>query len=102
MATADGTVDAKVNFGTEFPRYSKRGDIFTRVDVLPNRVYKFNGSRWIEVKREDSQTYLDNQNYIQHLIQKLETGEYDPDWLTDEERDLIAAELSKDNFGKTS
>lgn len=94
VATADGTINAKVNFGTEFPRYSRRGDIFTRVDVLPNRVYKFTGQRWIEVKREDSQTYLDNESYIQHLIQKLETGEYDPEWLTEDERDQIAKTLT--------
>ena len=97
VATADGTVGAKVNFGTEFPRYSRRGDIFTRVDVLPNRVYKFTGNRWIEVKREDSQTYLDNENYVQHLIQKLETGEYDPEWLTDDEREIIAKLLTNSN-----
>lgn len=94
VATADGTTNAKVNFGTEFPRYSRRGDIFTRVDVLPNRVYKFTGQRWIEVKREDSQTYLDNEKYVQHLIQKLETGEYDPEWLTDDEREQIAKILT--------
>ena len=100
VATADGTVGAKVNFGTEFPRYSRRGDIFTRVDVLPNRVYKFTGHRWIEVKREDSQTYLDNEEYVQHLIQKLETGEYDPEWLTDDEREQIAKILT--NSGNQS
>jgi hypothetical protein len=94
VATADGTTNAKVNFGTEFPRYSRRGDIFTRVDVLPNRVYKFTGQRWIEVRREDSQTYLDNENYVQHLIKKLETGEYDPEWLTDDEREQIAKILT--------
>ena len=97
VATADGTTGAKVNFGTEFPRYSRRGDIFTRVDVLPNRVYKFTGNRWIEVKREDSRTYLDNADYIQHLIQKLETGEYDPEWLTDDEREQIAKLLTNSN-----
>ena len=97
VATADGTTNAKVNFGTEFPRYSRRGDIFTRVDVLPNRVYKFTGNRWIEVKREDSRTYLDNADYILHLIQKLETGEYDPEWLTDDEREQIAKLLTNSN-----
>jgi hypothetical protein len=94
VATADGTIDAKVSFGTEFPRYSKRGDIFTRVDVLPNRVYKFNGNQWVEIKREVSQTYLDNPEYVQHLIGKLESGEYDPEWLTEDERDQISRFLT--------
>jgi hypothetical protein len=97
VATADGTNNAKVSFGTEFPRYAKRGDIFTRVDVLPNRVYKFNGYRWVEIKREVSQTYLDNPGYVQHLISKLESGEYDPDWLTDDEREQITKFLTNVN-----
>jgi hypothetical protein len=32
------------------------------------------------------------------LIQKLETGEYDPEWLTDDERDQIAKTLTN-SFG---
>ena len=33
-------------FGPKFPDVAEKGDIFTRVDVLPNKVYKFDGKNW--------------------------------------------------------
>jgi cytochrome c oxidase subunit IV len=97
LATADNGVEPTVGFGTEFPRLAKKSDVFTRVDVLPNRVYKFNGQRWIEMVRDQSQTYLSDNKYIQHLVSKLQTGEYDFEWLTDDERVAIETFLSTKN-----
>jgi hypothetical protein len=80
-------------FGIKFPDQSKKGDVFTRVDVLPNRVFKFDGARWIEVNKNQSDTYLHDQKYIQYLVDKLEKGEYDVELLSDNERVQIEQHL---------
>lgn len=86
----------KVSFGTKFPETAFNGDIYTRVDTIPHRVYKFNGSKWIELKRENMETHLTNDEYMQHLIEKLSTGEYDPDLLTQFESESIAEYIKTD------
>ena len=59
------------------------------MDALPNRVYKFDGNKWIEVRKEQSDTYLHNQKYIKYLVEKIEKGEYDPELLSDSEQEQI-------------
>jgi hypothetical protein len=89
MLNAAHTRAVNTNFGTVFPATSEKGDIFVRVDAMPNRVYKFDGNKWIEVDKEKSDTYLYNDKYIQHLIEKLDIGQYDPELLSDGEREQI-------------
>ena len=84
-----------VDFGTTFPKYAKRGDIFTRTDTLPNRVYKFDGSRWLEISKENTVSYLTQPKYVEYLINKISTGEYDPESLTDAENQAIEDFLKK-------
>ena len=91
----DGENSISVNFGTAFPKYAKRGDLFTRVDSLPNRVYKFDGSRWLEVNKENSISYLTQTKYVEYLINKIATGEYDPELLTDAENQAITEFIKK-------
>ena len=92
---ADGATPSNTGFGVSFPKESKRGDVFVRVDALPNRVFKFDGNKWIEVRKEQSDTYLHNEMYIQHLISKIDSGEYDIELLTDTEREQIAEHLTR-------
>jgi post-segregation antitoxin (ccd killing protein) len=80
-------------FGSKFPNNSNKGDMFLRVDQLPSRLYKFNGNMWIEVDKSLSDQHAYDDAYIDHLIQKLSTGEYDPDLLSDAERDCIEYRL---------
>jgi len=82
-------------FGTKFPEVAKKGAIFVRVDILPNRVYKFDGNTWIEVKKHQSDTYLHNAEYIKHLVEKIEKGEYDIELLSEIEKEEIAQYLKK-------
>jgi hypothetical protein len=89
MLTADHNKPVSTNFGTKFPEVANKGDMFVRVDSLPNKVFKYDGNRWIEVSKEKSDTYLYNEKYIQYLINKLDTGEYDPELLSDHERSQI-------------
>jgi hypothetical protein len=76
---------SRTNFGTEFPIDARTGDTFVRVDSLPNRIFKYNGVRWIEVNRGITESHLTDQ-YLQFLVNKLATGEYDLDMLTDNEQ----------------
>jgi hypothetical protein len=87
------TAGISTGFGIKFPDQSRKGDVFTRVDVLPNRVFKFDGARWIEVNKNQSDTYLHDQKYIQYLVEKLEKGEYDVELLSDNERAQIEQHL---------
>ena len=95
--TADSTAQVSTNFGTQFPRIAKRGDVFVRVDLLPNRVYKFGGDNWIEINKNQSDSYLYDESYIQYLITKLDSGEYDIDLLSDNERAQIEDHLRNQN-----
>lgn len=85
----------KIEFGTMFPKYSLTGDTFIRVDVVPHRVYKFISGKWIDVDKEENTTYLSNETYIQHLINKLDNGEYDAELLTGNEQYEIELFLTK-------
>lgn len=93
--TADASNAINTSFGIEFPKMATRKDIFVRVDTLPNRVYKFDGSRWIEVNKESSDTYLHDKEYLKFLIQMVEKGEYDVELLSDTEKQLIEEYLTK-------
>jgi hypothetical protein len=85
----DNPTEPTVTFGDNFPKYPNLGDMFTRVDVMPHRIFKFNGKKWIEVNRENTDSHLSEDGYIQHLIEKIANGEYDPDHLTPAEQDAI-------------
>jgi hypothetical protein len=82
----DSNDRTSTNFGTEFPRLSKKGDTFVRIDSLPNRVFKFNGVKWMEINKDQSSTYLYDEEYVKYLVNKIEVGEYDVDLLTDDEK----------------
>lgn len=90
----DGKTDNQTGFGISFPEYATMGDVFVRVDALPNRVFKFNGGKWIEINREHSESYLTNNKYVQYLVDKIGTGEIDPELLTDSENDIVTAYIS--------
>ena len=97
-ADNDPTTGEVKGFGTEFPKSSVKGDMFLRVDSLPSILYKFNGVQWIKVNKNLSDSYVYDDAYINHLIDKIGTGEYDPDLLSDIERERISLKLkSQDN-----
>ena len=88
-----GTAGVMRGFGIAFPTTAVKGDMFLRVDQLPSALYKFNGNTWIEVDKTLSDQYVYDEAYIDHLIEKIGTGEYDPDLLSDAERDSIEQRL---------
>lgn len=90
---ADQNKPVKADFGTKFPEIAEKGDVFTRVDVLPNKVYKFDGSNWIQVNKDNSNTYLYNSKYLDYIIDQISKGLFDPELLTDNERAQIEDHL---------
>jgi hypothetical protein len=85
-----------LGFGSHYPLDAVKGDMFLRVDRLPSALYKYNGSIWIEVDKNLSDTYVYDDAYIDHLITKIDSGEYDPELLSDAERDRIEQKLKLD------
>jgi len=77
-------------FGIAFPAVPIKGDTYMRVDRMPNVLYKFNGIHWIIVDKNLTDNYTYDDAYVEHLIAKLTSGEYDPDLLSDAEADAIA------------
>ena len=86
---------ATSTFGTSFPKRPIKGDSHVNTQTFPSSLYKYNGEEWIEVDKNTSNTYLYNDLYIQHLIDKLGSGEYDPELLNDAERSAIEEKLKK-------
>lgn len=92
---ADSGRETSTKFGTAFPSFAKKGDIFVRVDVLPNKVFKFSGEKWIETNKNTTSSYLYDEEYIRYLVSKIETGEYDIDLLSETEKEQIEDYLNR-------
>jgi hypothetical protein len=92
---ADNARKSRASFGTEFPSDAATGDSFVRVDVTPNKIYKYNGVRWVETSRDITDTHLSNEDYLQFLVDKIATGEYDPEILTENEQDAVQNYIKK-------
>ena len=73
------------DFGTAFPNNPSKGLMFVRVDMLPHKVFKFNGSKWIEIDKSASDTYIFNEEYVRHLINLLAIGQLELDQLNETE-----------------
>ena len=89
----DNPREVKISFGSGSVTVGLIGDTFIRTDTIPHRVYKSNGSKWIEINKNTTASYLSNTNYLLHLMEKIATGEYDPDLLTELEQEAIANHL---------
>jgi hypothetical protein len=90
-----GATQIDTSFGREFPIAPNRGDMFLKTDRLPTLLYKFNGNSWMEVDKELTDSYAYNTAYIDHLIEKISSGEYDPDLLSESEKNSIEQRLNQ-------
>ena len=90
-----GAVQIDTGFGQEFPNNPTKGDMFLKTGRLPTVLYKFNGNSWITVDKDLSDSYTYNTAYIDHLIEKIATGEYDPEMLSESERISIEQQLNQ-------
>jgi hypothetical protein len=86
---------SQCGFGDRFPESPMKGDMFIRTDYLPDRLFKWNGTKWIEVDKNSTDSYTYNQAYIQHLISKLEAGEYEIEDLSDAEQAQVEQQIEE-------
>jgi hypothetical protein len=84
---------ATTSFGPVSPTAPKKGQMFLRTDVVPTRLYKYNGQKWIEVNKDLTDQYVFDDAYIEFLMDKIVNGEYDQDLLTEAERNQIESRL---------
>ena len=98
---ADNVVELRTapdsSFGTEFPATANKGDLFLRTDYLPTKLFKYNGATWFELDKANTDSYSYNDQYIEYLIEKLKSGEYDTDDITEAEHEQIAQYLQGRN-----
>jgi hypothetical protein len=92
--------NSTAGFGTRFPANPQKGDMFLRVDVLPNRLYKWNGQKWIEVAKTTTDRYAYEEEYIKYITEKIIKGEYNIDDLSKPEQDAVLKRLSYDQKGR--
>jgi hypothetical protein len=92
---AEETAPVNADFGDTFPSDPQKGDMYLRVDMLPSKLFKWNEKKWIEVDKTKTDSFAYDRAYIQHLIEKIDTGEYDVDLLTDAEREQIKEYLNE-------
>jgi hypothetical protein len=86
---------SRTDFGNEYPASPTKGDVYLRIDYLPNRLFKYNGAKWIEVDKSQTDVYAYDELYIKYLIDQITASKYDADSLTDVERDQIAEYLKR-------
>ena len=82
-------------FGTHLPDTAVKGDSYVLTTTIPNVLYKFNGSAWIKVDNSIKDQYTYDIAYIDHLIVQIEKGLYDPELLSDSERDQIEQRIQQ-------
>jgi hypothetical protein len=96
---ADNAIDLgappESGFGTEFPSNPNKGDLFIRVDFLPTRLFKWNTKQWIEIDKNSTDSYTYDDGYIEHLIKKIDLGEYDIEMINEKEQAEIQEYLNK-------
>jgi len=85
------------SFGGDFPADPGKGDLFLRTDYLPTKLFKFNGERWFELDKNKTDSYAYNDQYIEYLIEKLKSGEYEADDINEAEQEQIAQYLQGRN-----
>jgi hypothetical protein len=86
---------AQHSFGNQLPTAARKGDTYTRVDQVPSRLFKYNGHTWIELDKNINDSYTYDVAYIDYLIDRIASGEYDPDLMNDSERDQVALRLQQ-------
>ena len=94
------TASSQAGFGTKFPINPQKGDMFLRVDMLPNKLYKWNGQKWIEVVKSTTDRYAYEEEYIKYITTKIIQGEYDMDDLSKPEQDAVLKLLSYEQKGR--
>jgi hypothetical protein len=54
--------EAAMGMGIQFPQNPMNGDYFLRTDYLPNRVFRYNGKKWVSVNNVQRTSLTQGQN----------------------------------------
>jgi hypothetical protein len=82
-----------IPFGQVLPDNAVKGYQFIHTGYIPSKLFKYNGSKWIEVDKTLTDSYTYNSAYIDYLMDKIVTGEYDPELLSSAEQEQIELKL---------
>ena len=80
-------------FGQVLPDNAVKGYQFLHTGYIPSKLFKYNGVKWIEVDKTLTDSYAYNTAYIDYLMDKIVTGEYDPELLSPAEQEQIELKL---------
>lgn len=81
-------------FGQVLPDNPVKGYQFLNTGYIPSKLFKYNGDKWIEVDKSLTDSYAYNSAYIEYLMNKIESGEYDPELLSSIEHEQIELKLN--------
>jgi hypothetical protein len=59
-----------------------------RVDTLPNKLFRYTGTNWMQLEKEITDTYL-NDEYVEHLTDQVVKGVTDVEDLTIQEQEEV-------------
>jgi hypothetical protein len=82
-----------IPFGQLLPDNPVKGYQFLNTGYIPSKLFKYNGNKWIEVDKTLTDSYAYNTAYIEYLMDKIVTGEYDPELLSPAEQEQIELKL---------
>lgn len=81
--------EVSVVMDVEFTPNPNKGDLCIRVDFTPSKLFKWNGDKWINVPKENTDSYLSCDDYIEFMKAALSNGTYTIDDLTPQEQQLV-------------
>ena len=85
-------------FGTAWPAHPAKGDLFLKVDSKPNKLYKWNGRKWIEIDRQRiNDTLVYDKDYIDYVIDQVRRGHRDYEDLSEIEKSQVVARIREQN-----
>ena len=94
LGTAEAPNGAPWGMGITFPRNAQQGDYFLRTDFLPNRMFRYDGVRWVKVKSDVRMTMTNDiarQTYKTQFINNTATNNINGE--TVEERQSLSKAL---------
>jgi len=74
--------------------------LFVRVDTLPNKLFRWTGTNWMQLDKEITDSYL-NTEYIQHLTDQVVQGYTDAQDLTLQEQEEVENAIQRRNSNGT-
>ena len=91
---------APFGFGIQFPSNNEDGDYFLRTDFLPNRMFRYDGARWVKVQddiRMSLSNTLERQTQKSSFINNTKTSTIDGETVTERQSLSKALKPSADN-----